>query len=47
MTSTRPAGIGLSIPGSAVRSHMELAGRGFSLVRDSRDAAGGAADPKL
>src|SRR5215207_4846178 len=34
-------------PGSAVRSHMELAGRGFSLVRDSRDAAGGAADPKL
>jgi hypothetical protein len=35
------------LPGSAVRSHMELAGRGFSLVRDSRDAAGGAADPKL
>jgi hypothetical protein len=37
----------LTYPGSAVRSHMELAGRGFSLVRDSRDAAGGAADPKL
>jgi len=26
---------------------MELAGRGFSLVRDSRDAAGGVADPKV
>jgi hypothetical protein len=30
-------------PGSAVRSHMALMGKGFSLVKDSGDGPGGAA----